>query len=264
MADEHYVFDNAAEAETRARFDALPRLYDPGTFRHLTALGVTAGWDCLEVGAGGGSVARWLADRVGPAGRVLATDIDPRFLAPLAGPNLQVQQHDITVDPLPEAAFDLAHTRLVLGHLPAREAALARMIRALKPGGWVLLEEFDSLSMPADPAFNPTEGLPRAYEIMLRLMTERGVDLRFGRRLPGRLRAHGLVDVDGEARSFLIQRGGPWSDLLRANFEQLRPAISAAGGWTAEEFDREVALLDDPDRITPSPLMWAVRGRRPM
>jgi hypothetical protein len=75
MIESRYVFDNAAEEQTRERFATLPRLYDPGTIRHLEALGVGAGWRCLEVGAGGGSVARWLAERVGPIGRVLATDI---------------------------------------------------------------------------------------------------------------------------------------------------------------------------------------------
>jgi hypothetical protein len=151
----------------------------------------------------------------------------------------------------------------VLGHLPAREAVLGRMVRALRPGWWLLLEEFDSLSMPADPTLNPIEGWPRPYAVMLRLMGDRGVDLRFGRRLPGRLRTHGLVDIDGEARAILVQRGGAWADLLRANFEQLRAAISAAEGWTEAEFDREVAALNDSGRMTPSPLMWADWRRHP-
>jgi SAM-dependent methyltransferase len=263
VSSRRYVFDNAAE-QTRERFAALPRLFDPGTFRHLEALGVREGWHCLEVGAGGGSVARWLAERVGFDGSVLATDIDTRFLAPLAGPPLEVQRHDITADPLPEAAFDLVHTRLVLAHLPEREAVLGRLVAALKPGGWLLLEEFDSLSLQADAAHNPVEGWPRAYTAMLRLMTERGVDLRLGRLLPGRLRAHGLVDIDGEARAFLVQPGGPWVDLLRANVEQLREAMCATEGWSAEEFDRQLDALDAPDHINPSPLLWAVWGRLPV
>jgi ubiquinone/menaquinone biosynthesis C-methylase UbiE len=95
---------------------------------------VAEGWHCLEVGAGGGSIATWLCDRVGAAGHVVATDIDPRFLDAVGSPNLEVRRHDIASDPLPEAAFDLVHTRLVLVHLPEREAALRRIVRALKPG----------------------------------------------------------------------------------------------------------------------------------
>jgi ubiquinone/menaquinone biosynthesis C-methylase UbiE len=127
-----YVFDNAG-AQAGARFSALGALFDPGTTRHLTALGVAEGWHCLEVGAGAGSIADWLCDRVGAAD-VVATDIDPRFLDAAGRPNLEVRRHDIASDPLSEAAFDLVHARLVLVHLPERENALLRIVRALKPG----------------------------------------------------------------------------------------------------------------------------------
>jgi SAM-dependent methyltransferase len=263
VSDKGYVFDNAAERQARERFAALPRIYDPGTIRHLQALGVAAGWRCLEVGAGGGSIALWLAERVGPHGLVLATDLDTRFLEPLAGPTLEVQRHDVTADPLPEAAFDLAHARLVLAHLPQREAALARMVAALRPGGWLLLEEFDTLSLPPDPALNPAERAPRLYAAMLRLMTERGVDLRLGRLLPGRLRALGLADVDAEGRVFLLRAGSAFADLMKANLEQLRAALTSSEGLSAEEFDRELGYLDDSDLLNPTPILWAVWGRRP-
>lgn len=156
-SDTTYVFDNAAEQSTGQRFEALPRLFDSTTIRHLEALGVGPGWSCLEVGAGGGTIARWLADRVGPEGRVLATDIDPRFLTGLDEPPIEVLRHDITVDPLPEASFDLAHTRLVLGHLPKRDEALRKLVGALKPEGWLLVEEFDSLSLQPNHDINPAE-----------------------------------------------------------------------------------------------------------
>ena len=70
-----YLLDNQ-QVEAGERFDALSAIFDPPTFRHLDRLGIGAGWRCWEVGAGGPSVPRWLAERVGPAGRVLATDID--------------------------------------------------------------------------------------------------------------------------------------------------------------------------------------------
>lgn len=60
----------------------LEATFDPSTIGYLTGVGVTAGWACWEIGAGGGSIARWLAERVGPTGSVLATDIDPRFIPP--------------------------------------------------------------------------------------------------------------------------------------------------------------------------------------
>lgn len=216
----NYVFDNAAVQPAEARFTALPRLYDPATIRHLEALGVGLGWSCLEVGAGGGSIVRWLATRVGPGGRVLATDIDTRFLNARDQPPVEVLRHAITSDPLPEASFDLVHTRLVLAHLPERETALARMIGALKPGGWLLVEEFDTFSMLPDSEINPVEQSLPLSMAMYRIMTAHGVDLRLGRLLPGRLKALGLADIDAEGRVLLWQGGSPGSMLLRANFEQ--------------------------------------------
>src|SRR4051794_23215559 len=102
-----YLFDNAAPQVAR-RFDALAALYDPITARHLEARGVADGWHCLEVGGGSGSVAAELARRVGPTGRVVVTDIDPRHLEALRGlglANVEVRRHDVTVDPLEVGAF---------------------------------------------------------------------------------------------------------------------------------------------------------------
>lgn len=260
--DTRYVFDNAAEQQTGARFDALPRLFDATTIHHLESLGVGPGWSCLEVGAGGGSIARWLAERVRPSGYVLATDIDTRFLDSLNQPPIEVLRHDITTDPLPESAFDLAHTRLVLSHLPGRDAALDRIIRALKPGGWLLTEEFDSLSMQPNTDINPVEEMLPLYRTMLEMMTARGVDLRLGRLLPGRLRQLGLTEIDAEGRTILWHAGSTFSALLRANFEQIREGVLARTGMTADDFDRELARLDDPDFMNPSPVMWSVRARR--
>jgi SAM-dependent methyltransferase len=165
MPDMRYVFDNA-RGETRERFPALSDLYDDETIRCLRAVGVAPGWQCLEVAAGGGSIARWLAGQVGSDGRVLATDLDTRFLESLADPAIEVRRHDIARDPLPGPAFDLVHARLILVHLPERELAFARMAEALKPGGWLVCEEFDSLSMPADPALHPDECALKAQAVM--------------------------------------------------------------------------------------------------
>ncbi len=106
-----YVFDNLG-TQTPARFSALAEIFDPGTIQHLTALGVGEGLRCLEVGAGGGSIAVWLRDRVGNTGHVLAIDLDTRFLEPLRAHNLEVRRHEVVSEALAHAAFDLVHVRL--------------------------------------------------------------------------------------------------------------------------------------------------------
>jgi SAM-dependent methyltransferase len=215
------------------------------------------------VGGGSGSIATWLADRVGPEGHVLTTDIDPRFLESLNLPNLEVRRHDIASDPLPEAAFDLVHARLVLMHLPEREKALARMISALKPGGWLVDEEYDSSSMPPDPTVSPGEALLQTQVALMKVLEDGGVDRRFGRLLLGRLQAHGLVTTGAEARVFMWQSGSPGASLVRATYELLRGTMIERNYVTPQEFEEDVARLDAPDFLMPSSILWSAWGRRP-
>lgn len=118
-----YLLDNA-RAEAGERFAWLAELFDGVTRGHFDRLGVRAGSRCWEVGAGGPGIPEALAAAVGPAGHVLATDIDPSWLK--AGDGYEVRQHDVAADPPPEpGTFDLVHARLVLVHVPDRARALA-------------------------------------------------------------------------------------------------------------------------------------------
>jgi SAM-dependent methyltransferase len=193
---------------------------------------------------------------------VLATDIDPRFLESLNLPNLEVQRHNIAVDPLPEAAFDLVHARLVLMHLPEREKALERMISALKPGGWLVDEEYDSSSLPPDPAIGSGEVSLQTQIAVNRLLDDGGVDRLYGRRLIGRLRARALLDVTGEARAFMWQCGSAGAALVRATYELLRGTLIQGGYITPQQFDEDIARLDDPEFLMPSAILWSSWGRR--
>src|SRR6187401_2739324 len=83
---------NAAENEQR-RLAAVEELFDPGTIRHLDGIGISAGMRCLEVGAGGGSIARAMSERVGPEGWVLVTDLDISTLTECDQPNVEVREH---------------------------------------------------------------------------------------------------------------------------------------------------------------------------
>jgi SAM-dependent methyltransferase len=193
---------------------------------------------------------------------VLATDIDTRWLSGL--PGVEVRQHDVGRDPAPDELFDLVHARLLLVHVPDRDPALARMAAAVKPGGWLLVEE-------ADPALQPLACLEddgpdeqRANRLksgFRRLLAERGVDLAYGRTLPRRLRALGLVDVAADA--FFPITGPACNELERATVEQLRERLTTAGLATDAEVDAHLAAvaagrLD----LATSPLISAW-GRRP-
>lgn len=261
-----YVFDNAMQV-AHERLKLLESASDPGTFRVLETVGVGPGWRCLEIGAGAGSVAVWLNHRVGPTGHVLATDIDPRFLEPLAADHshLEVRRHDIVTDELPESAFDLIHARMVLEHLLERERALCRMAAALAPGGWLVVESVDFAAETIDPALEPIYGerFARAREARFRMMTDHGFDLTFARGLIRRFRGLGLTGIANEGRTYFWSGGSTGAEVSRLSIAHLRDRFLAGGYLSEAEIDDVQAMYADFRFVSTSPLVMAVWGRRP-
>lgn len=136
-----YNLDNKWEF-ARLRLQALEEINNPRTFELLkNKIGIQPGWICLDAGSGLGLVAEWMAEQVGSSGKVVATDIEPRFLKEKESSNLQVLRHDITKDPLPDDYYDLIHARNLLMHLPDKESVIKRLVQALKPGGTLVVDD---------------------------------------------------------------------------------------------------------------------------
>jgi ubiquinone/menaquinone biosynthesis C-methylase UbiE len=115
----------------------------PATEKMLEAADITTGSRVLDVAAGGGGQTLAAARRVGPSGRVLATDISPRILSYAAKvtaeaglSNVETREADgEALDVLPAASFDAVISRVGLIYFPDRQSALAGMRRVLRPGG---------------------------------------------------------------------------------------------------------------------------------
>jgi SAM-dependent methyltransferase len=253
-----YVY-GADFAEERARLAGIERLWDSGTFALLAELGVTAGWQCLEVGAGGGSVVEWLAARVGASGRVLAMDIDTQFVEPLASEVVEVLRLDLRTDPLPEAAFDLVHARLLLEHLPDRRELLPKLVAALRPGGTLVVEDYDWTSFGFQ---TEVADLDHVAHAVLEFMADAGFSPRYGREVTSDLADAGLVDVRGEARARVIDSADPGFAFFRLSFESLKPAVVASGRLSAEEAEEASRALAAPGVRVITPQMIAGIGRR--
>jgi SAM-dependent methyltransferase len=193
---------------------------------------------------------------------VVVTDLDTRHLAHLTQTNVEVRQHDIVRDPLEQAAFDLVYTRLVLQHIPERAHALQRMLAALKPGGWIVIEDYDGATDLADPTMYSGERRLRTRPVIVQVMTARGVDLGFGRRVLGLLKAAGLQDVEAEGSLTMYQAQSPGTLLMRTAIEQLRPALVATGAIAEAEVERDLAVLEQGDFLMPSFIMWTTWGRQ--
>jgi SAM-dependent methyltransferase len=257
----YYLFEHGWVQE-RERLDLLQRTFDPVTLACLEALPVPVGGRCLEVGGGAGSIARWMCRRVGPTGRVLATDLETDFLERLTEGNLEVRRHDVVADELEEAAFDLVHARLVLSHIPERDLALKRLVAALRPGGWLVVEDFDMEALKAAPNCDGAALLDRANRAMWGAMTAAGYDGQYGRRLPLELRAAGLVDIGAEGRVPIALPETPAAGWWRLNLAKFRAAIIADGATDAEA-DEVVRLTVDEGFCMQYPILVSTWGRRP-
>jgi SAM-dependent methyltransferase len=257
MGPGSYVYDQQWQEERR-RLAGMEALWDPGTKAVIESLGIGSGWHCLEIGAGGGSIAEWLAERVGPEGGVLATDVSTRYLDALDAPNLEVREHDILGDPLPESAYDLVHARLVVEHLG--RPALERMVPPLRPGGWLVLEDYSFTSFRVYPEHDL---LDRTTEAVTGFMAKAGFDPEYGRKLVHELQDVGLERVDADARARVYRGGEPGSAFIRLSLESLRPAMVEAGALSEDEIEAALALVGDPANVFISPLMVAGWGRRP-
>lgn len=260
--NERYLLDNQ-QAEAGERFDALSELFNPSTFRHARRVGLAAGWRVWEVGAGGPSVPAWLADQVGPAGHVLATDIDTEWIAGQDAP-YEVRRHDIGADPAPDGLYDLVHARLVLVHVQQRARALAAMAGALRPGGWLLLEEADPQLQPlacpdeSGPAEQLANKLKRGFRTLL---ADRGADLAYGRRLPRLLRDAGLAEIGADA--YFPMAGPACTELERATVEQIRDRLVAAGLATDAEIGEHLANVTAGRLDLATSPMISAWGRKP-
>ena len=252
-----YLLANSA-AHAGARFDALAWTYDNASTRSLTATGVGPGWRCWEVGGGGGTIAVWLA---GEAGSVLVTDIDPHWMGGLADrQNVTVRRHDVVHDELPDGEFDLIHARLVLLHLPQRHEVLDRLVSCLRPGGWLVIEDFDCEHVPVLTEEH-AEVFETVHGAFMNLLRDRGADPAWGQSLPVALRDHGLRDVVTSTHVVPWRGGSPGIELHRVNVDQLTGQLYAAG-VTAGQLADFHALLDDPTFAVRSYPLVSATGRR--
>lgn len=236
--------------EEQHRLALIEKCYDPMTIARFTELGVAAGWRCLEIGAGGGSIARWLRDRVGPEGRVVAIDLDTRWFAD--EPGIEARRADIMSDEIERDAFDLVHCRLLLHHLRGNQVeAVRRMASALRRGGIFIASEcyFGAMRASCTRAFAELwRGLYAALP---------NADYEWPVSLPATLQAAGLAAVEARGDVGLVRGATPEAAILRLSVEAMR-------GRMPEDVDIEAGLkvLDDPTSFEPGIIRYAAWGKR--
>lgn len=254
-----YAFDNDDPAAID-RHRCLADMLDGFTTARLAGLGDLTGRRCLELGAGGGSVAAWLAGR---GADVLATDLNVRHLPPDRG--YAVLRHDLVAEPLPAGPWDVIHARLLLLHLPQRERIVRRLAAALAPGGALVLEEFATTFRNAvlcAPASGDASAFDRYLDTLIeRVLPLHGNDPAWARRVHAAMIEAGLVDVDTEVHARSWAGGTAGALLHAANIAQQRDGLRAAG-LTDALLDRVTALMSDPRMVVRGHLLYSTVGRR--
>lgn len=244
-----YVFQNTQDQNELERLRTIENIFDPTSRRRILMAGLKDGSRCLEVGAGAGSVMRWLAKQVGSSGHVTAVDINTRFLdTPPA--NVHVVAGDIRTVPLQPNSFDLVHARYVLVHIPEYKKVLDVLWKALKPGGALVIEE------PDFTAYRGVNGVEvqafnNVHQAILHMYNAKGVDPALGSKLPMLFQGMGVRDLVIENDSPIVCGGAGIASMMNMSAAQLKDKYLATGKVTAED-------LAGYDRFTHSRDSWAI------
>jgi SAM-dependent methyltransferase len=258
MSD-RYWFDNSL-ADEGDRLRLLETIADPRSIRLLSALAVEKGWRCAELGAGGGSMARWLAEQVGDDGSVIAVDRDVTLLEHLGDrPNVEVMEAAIEDLDLPDSSFDLIHTRNVLMHIDDADEIIGSLVTALRPGGVLLVEEAD---------YFPLAGM--TSPALLAVASALVAKWTWARTMPGTISRLPVSDIDVTIDTSMLRGGSPeaafWAYTLRSVEHRVTDSECAdASGLpavTQASFDEAMQLLTDASFWTPFSAVVCVSCRR--
>lgn len=223
-----------------ARLRAVESVLDPVSVRVLEECGIRSDWNCLELGAGAGSIAYWLASQCS-IGHITAVDVDTGFLA-AERDNLTIIEQDALACAFSSNPFDLIHTRAFLVHLPERAKLLERAAGWLRPGGWLVTEE----PLTIGAAESPYPEFCRLVDGMQRLLEIQGADLRWARSLPLILHDLGFENSQINMQILPCGQGGNGDLLWRRMFSQIRSALIERHILSIEQYNAGMSLFDSP------------------
>ncbi|HEX6520848.1 MAG TPA: methyltransferase domain-containing protein [Streptosporangiaceae bacterium] len=266
QSDRYLLGASAAEVEHLIR---QAEVYAEEARQLLDRVRITAGASVIDVGCGVLGIVDLLCARVGPQGRVVGVDREPRMLdaarqvAAQRGLSADFLLGDATDLVLPPDSFDLVHERTVLLNVADPARVVAEMIRITRPGGVIALQEPDSSAWVCDPP-HPAWGLLRAE--LLDAYRRNGKNFDMGRRIARLLRDAGLADVRVRATARVTNAADYYQTFLLTLTSLVRDQIIAGQRVSAAEFDAHSASLrahlQQPDTLTCQPTIWQAWGTK--
>jgi len=264
MADVANLFAGTALDTGLERRRAYARVFDPSSRRILEVTGLTAGWHCLhaDAGEGAGELGAWLAAQVSPSGTVLSFASGPPAVAV---PGVETRTEPLRGAALPADSFDLIHGRAALILTPNFNDLLAALLRALRPGGWLVLEEPDfSAARAFTGSFDQRQAFTNVNRAREALFRAQRRDFGFGARLPGLLQARGLDDLQLEHEAPMVRGGAPHAALLAADVVAHAQGYRDTGLLSAPDLDHYLSFAADPSCwAIPHATIRAAGRRRP-
>jgi SAM-dependent methyltransferase len=245
-------------------------LFEPEARWMLDQIGVRPDWWTVDIGCGPLGVLNVLAEYAGPGAQVVGLERDVQMvtwgrelLAERGLESVILIQGDARDTGLPPAGFDLAHARLLLVNVPEPEEVVAEMVRIVRPGGWIALEEVDWITWMCEP-HHPS--WTRLLEVNAAIWRGRGMDVNIGRRLPPMLQRAGLTDIRCRTHTPVFGHDDEHKHLLLAFSRINRDEIIDTGYMTEAEFDKVTASLQahlaDPGTFVTWSLFCQTWGRK--
>src|SRR4029453_7536836 len=210
-------------------------------------------------GACNGSFTGWLAPKVGSSGSVTPLDINPVLLELVPTQNVTVQQMDLRAGELPSQSYDLVTCRALLHQIAEyAQEVMERMAAAVRPGGWLLIQEPDFHLAPT----TQPEVWARTWKGLIEWGQANGVDWLIGRRLPSMVADLGLGHPQAKTDVQDIRGRDRGARYFQLFFAEVRDRVIGAGQLDASTIDSASALLDDPNYWTQCWMMTAVWLRK--
>ncbi|TGY89904.1 methyltransferase domain-containing protein [Marinicauda algicola] len=237
-ADRDYVI-GVNEAEI-ARLGTQHAVWRETALKAWSRAGLKPAMAVADIGCGPGYAALDLAAAVGPQGRVIGVDQSRTFLKVLreraAGQglsNVETVESDLAHLDLAPESLDMIFVRWVLSFVPEPEAALARMVRALKPGGAIVLQEYGCYRTFRVEPHEPV--LDRFLDAVEASWKAGGGDANVARRLPGALVDAGCEVAQMTPLVFAAQRGEPFYTWPLTWIRQAPDRMAELGFLTAQQ-----------------------------
>jgi ubiquinone/menaquinone biosynthesis C-methylase UbiE len=249
-ASSHYV--HGTEPAEQRRLSRLNELLNRGS---LAALGLRGGEAVLDLGCGTGQLTRLMGRATGAGGRVLGIDRSAEQLAEARRAvaaegepgRVEFRQGDVLSLSLAGTewgSFDVAHARFLLEHVPDPLAVVRAMVRAVKPGGRVVLEDEDHEVLRLWPE---PEGFAEVWRAYMESYARNGNDPRIGVKLSALLHQAGALPRRATGIWFGSSAGQPtfpaWVENLLGVIRGARASIVEGGALPPRRLDAALGAL---------------------